>query len=60
MAKNDWKTIFQVVDLGGMSVKTCCEAIKNSSLSADDKSVMLEFMGDVAIEMTGPMLSSVE
>lgn len=57
MAKTDWTTIFQVVDPKGMNVKECCDVIKNSSLSADDKSFMLGFMEDVAIEIIRPMLS---
>lgn len=60
MAKSDWGTIFQITELKGMNVKECCEAIKNSSLSADNKSFMLGFMEDVAIEMIRPMLSLVK
>ena len=60
MAKTDWTTIFQVSDPKGMNVKECCEVIKNSSLSADDKSFMLGFMEDVAIELVRPMLSLVK
>ena len=56
MAKTDWTTMFQVVDPNGMNVKECCEAIKNSSLSVKDKTFMLGFMEDVAIEILRPML----
>ena len=57
MAKTDWTMIFQVIEPKGMNVKDCCEVIKNSSLSENDKSFMLGFMEDVAVELIRPMLS---
>ena len=57
MAKTDWTTIFQVIEPNGMNVKVCCEVIKNSSLSENDKTFMLGFMEDVAVELIRPMLS---